>query len=502
MFIRSLSLACLAFTAALSAPAQAFNNSLDGTIYNYYLDGMFGGGWAPPNSEVLTMKAPVATARTADGGYVIAVSLTGGGANGGTGEQIGLARLDHNGNLVTSGFGAGGVVTKDAWFTRVTDMVIDAQGRIVVVGAAPDNGGKTDLAVARFNPDGSDDSSFSGDGATQVGIDENGTWTQDIAYSVLAEPDGRLVLVGNTDSRFAVVRLLPNGDVDHSFGSITDGQGGARGTASRFLTDMFALGTRVMKIVDGRYVVAGSTMTAEGNFNFAARVLGSGGQLLVNAGSSASFAVSMLDAPIKDNVLSDAVLVDPITILLAGTTADSRFAATRIKVGPDNGGNYTVLNWDTSFVGSGIANRAYRYFSNPVASPTWALLHGAAVDADGNAWLVGDIASTLKRPAGAGAQRVLQPAEDPLSMMGKIVRLKPDGSPDQDWNSDADGSNYYWKAPADFTNLQDVVMDGAMPVVLGSYRNDDYQESPKATMIRLVLDRIFADNFDFDQSPN
>ncbi len=81
-------------------------------------------------------------------------------AGGTGGDGFALARYDSNGNLDTS-FGDGGKVTTD--FATVTDrgraIAIQADGKIVVAGSANNN-----FAVARYNANGSLDTTFSGDG--------------------------------------------------------------------------------------------------------------------------------------------------------------------------------------------------------------------------------------------------------------------------------------------------------------------------------------------------
>src|SRR5690606_29844750 len=130
----------------------------------------------------------VAFARTADGGYVVAAEIPGGGANGGNGKRIGLFRLDRDGRYVNS-FGAGGKRIKDAWLTSVTDMTIDAQGRIIVVGATPGQDGLSDFGVVRFNPDGSDDTTFAGDGGTAFSFEQGvPPGYNEAPTSVIADP--------------------------------------------------------------------------------------------------------------------------------------------------------------------------------------------------------------------------------------------------------------------------------------------------------------------------
>ncbi|HEY6566798.1 MAG TPA: delta-60 repeat domain-containing protein, partial [Actinomycetota bacterium] len=94
-------------------------------------------------------------------------------------------------------------------------VAIDANGRIVVAGYTLT--GQTDLAVARFLPDGKPDKSFGGDG--RVITDLGGT---DYGFDVAIHPDGGIVVVGERDtrsgSRAAVVRYLPRGKRNKDFG--------------------------------------------------------------------------------------------------------------------------------------------------------------------------------------------------------------------------------------------------------------------------------------------
>ncbi len=101
---------------------------------------------------------------------------------------------------------------------------VQADGRIVLVGLARRSNGTTTFGVVRFNSDGTLDSGFDGDGivTTQIGI----AGDRDEAYSVGAQPDGKIVVAGfsrdNTVSEsFAAVRYNSNGSLDTSF----DGDG-------------------------------------------------------------------------------------------------------------------------------------------------------------------------------------------------------------------------------------------------------------------------------------
>ena len=126
--------------------------------------------------------------------------------------------FDGDGKLVTeytSGNGA-----------TALDSVIDGNGRLVVVG-----GDSGEIGVARFNPDGSPDTSFGGDGT--VLIDSGATASGERARAVTLDSSGNILVFGDAglsgpgnvqDLVFA--RLEQDGDLDPTFdGPGTPGNG-------------------------------------------------------------------------------------------------------------------------------------------------------------------------------------------------------------------------------------------------------------------------------------
>ncbi len=107
--------------------------------------------------------------------------------------------------------------------TQGAGLVVDAQNRTVVVGFAQSLNG-ADLAVWRFNPDGSADRTFAGSG-TLVLDSVAGGFKADSAYAVVADAEGRLYVggssyAGTTNNGDAVVlRLLPSGLLDSTWGN-------------------------------------------------------------------------------------------------------------------------------------------------------------------------------------------------------------------------------------------------------------------------------------------
>ena len=79
-------------------------------------------------------------------------------------------------------------------------MALQGDGKIVAVGKQR---GLRDFALARYNSDGSLDTSFSGDGkqTTDFGGDDGAT-------GVALQSDGKIVAVGSSSNDFALARYL------------------------------------------------------------------------------------------------------------------------------------------------------------------------------------------------------------------------------------------------------------------------------------------------------
>ena len=146
-----------------------------------------------------------------DGAIVVAGAS--GSEESGSEEEfdVALVRYRPDGSLDTS-LGGDGKETTD--FGSSTDsgtsVAIQADGRIVVAGLSDRPGTGLDVLLARYHPDGALDASFSGDGweTTDFGSE------YDSGRSVVVQPDGRIVVAG----RATLARYLPGGGLDTSFG--------------------------------------------------------------------------------------------------------------------------------------------------------------------------------------------------------------------------------------------------------------------------------------------
>lgn len=199
---RSLSAgAAAALALTLSAPAGAAPGALDPA---------FGAGGSVTTNFAGPDETGFATAIQGDGKIVVA------GSSIGAGEQVALARYDTAGVLDPSFGGDGRVVTN---FTAGNDfafaIVIQADGRIVVAGAAGGSGGR--IALARYDPAGALDPTFGGDGKVTTDFSPG----QDLANALAVQADGKLVVAGRTDGsggRFALARYDTSGALDPTFG--------------------------------------------------------------------------------------------------------------------------------------------------------------------------------------------------------------------------------------------------------------------------------------------
>ncbi len=193
-----------------------------------------------------TGDAAAAVALQSNGKIVVA-----GGANRGTSNQdeIALVRYNSDGSLDPSFNGTGKVTTRVTNSSdRATSVALQSDGKIVVAASANDS----DFAVVRYNGDGSLDTSFNGTGKVTTAV----SVSYELANSVAVQSDGKIVVSGtartnNPFNDFAVVRYNANGSLDTSFsgdGKVITNVGGGNSNAS---------GLAVQS--DGKIVVSGYT---------------------------------------------------------------------------------------------------------------------------------------------------------------------------------------------------------------------------------------------------
>jgi len=152
------------------------------------------------------------------------------------GIDFGLARYNPDGSLDMTFDSDGKVVTT---FGNNLDelargIALAADGKLVVAGdfynppPVVGQSGHRDVAIARYNPNGSLDASFDGDG--KFVYDSNLSDRNEGAQDVVVQPDGKILFVGDShlivnavpgvsDQDLLIGRLNGDGTFDNSFGS-------------------------------------------------------------------------------------------------------------------------------------------------------------------------------------------------------------------------------------------------------------------------------------------
>lgn len=193
----------------------------------------------------------------ADGGIVIVGSVQINPFNPEPNTAWAVIRLTTSGSF-DSTFGTGGIVVTDHMLSLddATEVAIQPDQRILVSGwsnRANTNIVAYDFAVVRYLPTGAIDTSFGTSGFTYTDFNGRG----DLANASVLQPDGKLIVAGNAnieqgeDYDFAVARYNPNGTLDTTF----DGDG--RLTTRFLVAGSNELARGVALAPDGKIVVTG-----------------------------------------------------------------------------------------------------------------------------------------------------------------------------------------------------------------------------------------------------
>ena len=180
-------------------------------------DGSFGAGGIVISDLRGTGDWGTAVTVQPDGKIVMA-----GQSSNGADLDIAVVRYDTDGSYDTS-FGTGGMVFTPigSGDDRGSGVALQPDGKIVVVGSVH-NGSDFDFAAVRYNADGSLDTSFGFGGKVTTPIGGG----DDQPNAVVLQPDGRILVVGQSDNTltqdldFAMIRYNPDGSLDNTCGQV------------------------------------------------------------------------------------------------------------------------------------------------------------------------------------------------------------------------------------------------------------------------------------------
>ncbi len=238
--------------------------------------------------------------------------LAAGTAAGDGGNDFSLARYNSDGSLDTTfdPVGHDGKVSRDfgsANDETANDMVVQPDGKIVVIGYANKSANDCDFGIIRFNADGSLDTNFGSGGLVMVDF----TGKFDVGTSVALQPDGKILVAGYSvvsGYQFSLARLNTDGTLDTTF----DGDGKLTTDVS---TQSFDYGETVLVLNSGKILVGGQS-----NGEFALVRYDSNGSLDTTFGSS-GIALTQMGAASTIYELSEL----PDGKILAAGDADSDF---------------------------------------------------------------------------------------------------------------------------------------------------------------------------------
>jgi uncharacterized delta-60 repeat protein len=311
------------------------------------------------------------------------------------------------GDLDTS-FSGDGKKTIDFGGTDAANVVlVQPNGRIILAGGGA---ASPSFCVARLRPDGALDSSFGAGGKRTIGF---GGDIIETAYGATLQANGKLVLVGESDSRVAVARLNTDGSLDDTFSS--DGK-------KTFSWGGLSIAMDVLVLPNGKILVAGFSGPEGGNIQVAR--LEAGGALDAGFGTEGRATV---DFGGDDFGLAMARQADG-RIVVAGSSSASGAVVARLRAKGE---------LDPDF------------------------------DGDGRVTL----------PGGGTVRAVLMQPDDKIVVAGNasgsavmtVTRLNPNGSPDSSF--DGDGT-----ATIDFGSLADLADDAVLQpdgkIVVAGYKQD------------------------------
>jgi len=202
-----------------------------------------------------TGKVTTAIGSGKDEGYCVALQtdgkilVAGNSINNSREYEFALVRYNTDGSLDTSFNGTGKVTTTIGRDGSADSVAVQSDGKIVLAGSCF-TGRQSEFALARYNADGSLDTSFNGVGTLTTAIGGG-----DAAHSVTVQSDGKIVVAGSAtvgNGNFALVRYNADGSLDttfHGTGKVTTAIGSSHNLGYK--------GSGVALQSDGKILVTG-----------------------------------------------------------------------------------------------------------------------------------------------------------------------------------------------------------------------------------------------------
>lgn len=315
--------------------------------------------------------------------------ILGGSSHNGSNTDFALVRYNIDGSLDNS-FDADGIVTTVIGTSddKINALALQNDGKIVAVGESFGSG-KYEFSVARYNTDGSLDNTFDSDGKIIVTFGG----ADDRAFAVVVQPDGKIVVGGqtfNSGFSFALLRFNDDGSLDYSL----DADGKLTGTVPAAISAMCIQNDGKLLLAGGAY--AGSFQLSRLNIN----------GTYDNSFDSDGMVITQV-MPFGDELYALALQADG-KIIASGTCFDQSFNRVFVTVRYNGDGSV-----DNNFDGDGIVTTSI--------PGLWLSLCSVAEQTDGKIILAGSVDGTLLSPGSGNIA---------------LVRYNANGSPDVTFDGD------------------------------------------------------------------
>ena len=244
------------------------NSYSDMVIWKYHTDGRLdssfdGDGIVVDDNAAGGDKSDAARAITIDASGRILVA--GYSETSGSNFDLAIWRY-HPGGSLDSSFDRDGIVVyhhpgAESLAGGSSDITVDAAGKILVASTWRNASGNWDMVICRYNPDGSLDSTFDGDG---VVVDDNaavGAMTLDASGRILVAGVNTNPLTGGS-SAVAIWRYHADGSLDLSFDA--DGM-----VVQEYVPSKYCDARAITTDASGKILLAGSSRNASGNLDMA-----------------------------------------------------------------------------------------------------------------------------------------------------------------------------------------------------------------------------------------
>lgn len=417
------------------------------------------------------------------------------------GQRFVVARYNSNGTADSTFNGTGHqFLAGNINGTNPQMLAIQSTGKITVVGYGyAQNGAKMDdYVMARLNDDGSIDNTFGSGGILFTDINSS----EDVAKSISVDKNDKLLVVGDTGTNFptlAVVRYLPDGQIDNTFGRngilVKDTTQGN----TQFYT------TRIQK--DGKVVAAGLSWNGSKFEPIIARFNNNNGSLDSTFGSNGS---QLLNIDSGEYAIAMELQQDGKIVLgIVTYYGNGKVIITRLN---SNGSP------DYTFGDSSIASLNFYNYSTLAGDRT------LAIQTDGKivvaAYTSGDNPTVIERFTNAGIldtsfnhtgillsdvwvpQSLVIQADNKLVVGGSnnsdynysiISRYNTDGSPDKSFGTPY-GSNQYIFSGNYLSHLNTMALQPDGKIVAGGYIEDISGSNSRIFIAR------FKENGEYDST--